>query len=177
MSMVLSSSNLHFLYSEGDRSGKNNPSPSPFTHLSESGSLKPEPSRASEIVSNVDVGKQASHSNNSFVEAEDCEVEAEEREIVVSSPEEAKETGYGEIIGVGKITIPKKDWEKYGIPWLGVSEFIGSHWDYEYDDAPAASSSCLLVTRIITTEAFSLRPHPHQSCFPPLRRRQPFLLP
>ncbi|KAL0057540.1 hypothetical protein AAF712_015817, partial [Marasmius tenuissimus] len=100
MSMVLSSSNLHFLYSEGDRSGKNNPSPSPFTHLSESGSLKPEPSRASEIVSNVDVGKQASHSNNSFVEAEDCEVEAEEREIVVSSPEEAKETGYGAIIGV-----------------------------------------------------------------------------
>ncbi|KAL0060441.1 ATPase with role in protein import into the ER [Marasmius tenuissimus] len=92
MSMVLSSSNLHFLYSEGGRNG-------PSSHLSESGGLQPEPSRVSKVVSNADV-EEVSDSNDSFVEAGDCEVETEEREIVVSSPAEAEETGHGAIISV-----------------------------------------------------------------------------
>ncbi|KAL0057119.1 hypothetical protein AAF712_016254, partial [Marasmius tenuissimus] len=28
----------------------------------------------------------------------------------------------------GKVTIPKKDWEKYGIPELEVNEWTGSFW-------------------------------------------------
>ncbi|KAJ8090885.1 hypothetical protein PM082_024808 [Marasmius tenuissimus] len=94
MSMVLSSSNLHFLYSEGGRNG-------PSSHLSESGGLQPEPSRVSKVASNADV-EEVSDSNDSFVEAGDCEVETEEREIVVSSPAEAEETGHGAIISVGE---------------------------------------------------------------------------
>ncbi|KAL0059978.1 hypothetical protein AAF712_013249, partial [Marasmius tenuissimus] len=99
MLMVLSSSNLHFLYSEGSRSWKNNPSPSPSTHLSKGGGLQLEPSRASEGVSDADVG-EVSDSNDSFVEAGDCEVGAEERDIVASSPAATKETGYGANISV-----------------------------------------------------------------------------
>ncbi|KAK1221033.1 ATPase with role in protein import into the ER [Marasmius sp. AFHP31] len=100
MSMVLSSSNLHFLYSEDGRSEENNPCLVPSTHLSEGGGLEAQTSRVSEVSPDADAEEGSSESNDGFVVAGDCEVEAEEREIVASSPAEAEETGYGAVISV-----------------------------------------------------------------------------